>query len=92
MTKTRRQEALRAAANLAAETGGTARGNVVELRPWTDARPAPPKPRRPSLKAVVGDVAWCGQRHRDLTPEGVYVKKLSENLRHDLKKFYKENK
>lgn len=86
MTKTRRQEAARAAANLAAEIGGAARGNLVELRNWTPARAEPPKPRKIGLRANGLDDSWTHQRPAD--PVERHVKKLSENLRRDLKKVY----
>jgi hypothetical protein len=80
------------AASLAERLGATARKNVIEIPGAPRPTPKAPKPapaRRIGLSRNGLDFAWTRQRDADLTPEGVYLKRESEHLRHALKKFYK---
>jgi hypothetical protein len=77
--------------------GATARGNVITVDTAVglvaklprDYVALNPKKGRGLKAAAGGDIAWTVQRRSDLTEEGVYLKRASERLRHDLKKFYK---
>jgi hypothetical protein len=95
VTKTKRQEAIRAAAELASMfAGATSRGNTVYINTNTPTLkpprvPPPPMKKLWGLKAAGGDTTWCSKKPE--THEERHLKEESEKLRRQLKWEAKQN-